>query len=83
MRVVGKVPIYPGQDSIFGPDVAANLIGQRTKDGSLITVAEQTAPAEIWLTVEMNIRDENDIFQGKEYLVFGRGLERGDNLKPN
>lgn len=70
MKVVGRVPIYPGPNGIFGPDEAQKLVGKKTKDGALIIAAEQTYRNEIWLTIEMEVEDD-DIFHGKEFLVFG------------
>lgn len=74
MKIIGKVPIFAGEHAIFDSNVAAKPIGQKTKDGSLVVGAEQVSSNEIWLTVEMDVRD--DIFHGKEFLTFGHSQEK-------
>lgn len=69
MKVIGKVPMIAGSKEIFAPDVASKFVGKRTGDGGVVLSAEQTNPNVIWLTIEFDLMD--DIFKGKEFLVFG------------
>jgi len=51
MKAVGNTILYAGDNAIFGPGVAEQLIGKPVSRG-IVIAAEQISPREIELTIE-------------------------------